>query len=167
MPDLDDIEFDWKGNRVRGAYFRQGYKLQGATQQARYAQGEIAAVERNVGKGAIRLIGTFPSGGYMLHPDKAGQAFFADAQTWASAERLACVQTQGHVTVRLSQGEAGDTYLWMINHDACDQPARVALRRDFAPRQARPLWNGASATVKDVLIDAVIPGKDAVILQII
>lgn len=167
MPDLDDIEFDWKGNRVRGAYFRQGYKLQGATQQARYAQGEIAAVERNVGKGAIRLIGTFPSGGYMLHPDKAGQAFFADAQTWASAERLACVQTQGHVTVRLSQGEAGDTYLWMINHDACDQPARVALRRDFAPRQARPLWNGALATVKDGLIDAVIPGKDAVILQII
>src|SRR5262249_54565321 len=125
-PDLlDNLTLDVQGNKIFGRYFLQEYEPRGGKAAGHYANGHIAAVENQFGKGRALLIGTFPGGGYYLHPSDAGRRFFSGLLKMAGVEPLLRTDNP-RVQARLHDGPGG-IYLWIVNPERSEQSATVSL----------------------------------------
>jgi beta-galactosidase len=140
-PDLlNDLTLEVKGKQVSGRFFLQAYEPAGAQPAGRYKDGRIAAVERQVGKGRVLLIGTFPGAGYFLHHGAGTREFFVP---WAGLRQTASVDNT-QVKARVHSGPGG-TYVWVVNPTRQPQTVNVSLDRKVGSfTRARDLWQEKS-----------------------
>ncbi|HEV2122528.1 MAG TPA: beta-galactosidase trimerization domain-containing protein, partial [Chloroflexota bacterium] len=189
-PDLlNDLTFEWQGQRVPGGIFLQSYTPTNSESAVvgHYtgdasgpAAGLAAAVEHRFGNGRTLLFGTFPGYRHFHRPSEESRRFFASVLSWAGVTQHVRVQgpTDGAslsgewrgVTARLHQDTAsGQLFLWVTN------PARVQRRvmlqldpRWAAVRRAAPLWPaGAPAVpVEAGSFELEVGDRDAVIAEL-
>ena len=165
-PDLlDNLTFEVQGNKIFGRYFLQEYQLHGGREAGHYANGHIAAVENRVGKGRTLLIGTFPGGGYYLHPSDAGRQFFSGLLRMAGVE--AQLRTDNpRVQARLHEGPGG-VWLWLVNPERSEQRAAVSLpSRLSAMHSASEIWEDRQVSLSGGKLMAVIPARDAAVVAL-
>jgi beta-galactosidase len=152
-----------QGKRVAGQYFLQEYTLAGGREAGQFANGRIAAVEHNQGRGRTLLIGTFPGGGYFRGHAPETREFFAGLLAWAGVKPQ--VQSSDpEVKVRLHQG-AGGTYLWVVNPTRTPRTVKVSLPAAF--QKATDLWQESSRTaVADHTLTATVEDRNAAVIRL-
>ena len=60
---VEDLTLEVNSKRLYGRYFIQEYEPKGGVAAGHYANGHVASVTNNFGKGHTLLIGTFPGSG--------------------------------------------------------------------------------------------------------
>lgn len=168
-PDLTegfDVSLD--GTAVPGGLFLQAYEPAGGAARGRYADGRVAVVDHDYGKGRTRLIGTFPGWRYFQQPTEDGRRFFAGLLDWAGkTPHLRVEASEPTVVARLHAGDSG-TFLWIVNHAAAPQPVAVELGDAWGPfAAARTHWGAREATVEGRRVALVVAGRDAVVLHLV
>jgi len=163
-PDLlENLTLEVAGKKICGRYFLQEYDPAGGKAAGHYDNGHLAAVEHESGKGRTLLIGTFPGGGYSLHPSAEGRAFFASLLQHANVTPQ--VKTDNpRVQARLHTG-AGGTYLWVTN------PARTSATVTVSPEirtftGAEDVWGDSRVAVQGRNLTLTIPGRDAAVIAL-
>jgi beta-galactosidase len=132
----------------------------------RYPDGRIAAVERQVGKGRVLLIGTFPGAGYFLHHHSGTREFFASLLSWAGIHQIAAVD-DAQVKARVHSGTGG-TYLWVVNPTRQPRTVKVMLStKTGAPSKALDLWQQNSvAKVDGATVSVRVEDRNAAVLKL-
>ncbi len=160
---LTKLALTVQGRQIGGQYFLQEYQLTGGEEAGRFANGHIAAVEHEFGKGRTLLIGTFPGGGYFRNHAPATREFFAGLLAWAGVKQQV-VSSDPEIKARLHRGPGG-TYLWVVNPTR--QPKTVNLTLPAAFRRATDLWQEtAHATVAGAVVTATVGDRDAAVIRL-
>jgi beta-galactosidase len=162
-PDLlEKLTLTVRGARIPGRYFQQEYKTAGGTAAGAYDGGHIAAIEHTYGKGRTLLIGTFPGGGYFLHPSEDARRFFAGLLEWAKVEPRVRLQGAG-MQARLHTGEGG-TYLWVVNPNRTPQKAMVTVPRAF--ERGEDVWGGRAVAVTGRTVRLEVGDRDVAVIRL-
>ena len=163
-PDLlENLSLEVNGQKVGGRYFLQEYDLSGGTAAGHYANGHVAAVEQQTGKGRTLLIGTYPGGGYYLHPTEDARAFFAGLLAKAGVNPQ--VRTDNpKIQARLHSGEGGN-YLWVTN------PTRSAANTTVTVdgltfQKAQDVWGGREIAVQARKLTVTLPARDGAVIAL-
>jgi len=167
MPDLDEsIAFsalDTDG--IPGAYFRQSYESAGADVLGSYTDGEAAVLCHSYGRGRALLIGTYPSGGYMRAPTEAARLFLRNLLALTGSPPPVEASGDPGVQYRLC-ADGSDRYLWLVNHDAAE--GNITLRMEDINGLGAVLWGDKNAVKhENDTISARVPGKDAIVLELL
>jgi beta-galactosidase len=113
-PDLlEDLTFTVREQNINGRYFIQEYEPTKGRATGRYANGTVAAVENQFGKGRTLLIGSFPGSGYYRHSSPQSRTFFAGLLDWAGI-RQNVTSSDPLVRARLHRGGGGNV-LYVVN----------------------------------------------------
>jgi beta-galactosidase len=113
-PDLlEDLTFTVREQNINGRYFIQEYEPTTGRATGRYANGKVAAVENQFGKGRTLLIGSFPGSGYYRHSSPQSRTFFAGLLDWAGI-RQNVTSSDPLVRARLHRGGGGNV-LYVVN----------------------------------------------------
>lgn len=167
IPDLsEDIWFEWRGQRVPGALFRQSFEPQGAQVLARYADQSAAVVQNTCGAGKIILIGTYPSAGYLRTGEYHARQLLSDL--FAKGGHVPQVTRLGHpdVYVRLwEDAESRRRFLWAINPLSEAREVEVATAQPFS-RVKEMLWGEDAPQPFENMWVVKVPPMDAVIFEI-
>ncbi|MCX6622362.1 MAG: beta-galactosidase trimerization domain-containing protein [Acidobacteria bacterium] len=160
-PDLlDKLTLTVRGFRTPGRYFLQAYRPAGGTAAGAYEDGRVAAVEHSFGKGRTLLVGSFPGGGYFLHPTEEGRRFFASLLEWAHTEPRLHLKGAG-MQARLHTG-AGGTYLWVVNPARSAQRAEVTLPSAFD--RGDDLWGTRPVSVAGRKVTVEVGDRDVAVI---
>jgi beta-galactosidase len=166
-PDLlDDLTLEVMAKRISGRFFLQEYEAEGGRVVGRYANGKPAAIEHQLGKGRVLLIGTFPGAGYFLHSGPETKAFFAGLLEWAGVRQMARVSDTA-VKARIHSGEGG-TYLWVVNPTRQLRTVTVNLEDRFGPfSRAEDLWQkDGSPQAKGRTVELTVEDRNVAVLQL-
>jgi beta-galactosidase len=162
-PDLlDNLTLDVLNRQIYGRYFLQAYTAAGGTAVGKYKDGKIAAVEHQFGKGRALVIGTFPGGGYYLHHDAAGKAFFAGLLEWAKVSPKLKTDASG-VQARLHSG-AGGNYLYVVNPDR--KPRQIGISVPDAYSAGEDIWGGQKVSVSGRTVTVTVGDRDAAVVRL-
>jgi beta-galactosidase len=162
-PDLlENLSLEVQGRKIYGRYFLQEYDLITGHAAGHYANGRIAAVENQHGKGRTLLIGTFPGGGYYLHHSPEARAFFGGLLRFAGVEPSLRTDNAA-VQARLHTGSGG-SYVWVVNPSRGDARASVWLNAGPDFRVAEDVWAKQPVTVTGRSITVTVPGRDAAVI---
>jgi len=107
---------------------------------ARFPNGATAAVVSTYGKGKTLMLGSFVSAAYVNAPSAEAERFYQGLLEWAGVA-LPAVVSGGSVEVRTLES-AGDTLLFVFNHDRQAVDASVAWRAQGGPYSAIDLVDG-------------------------
>ncbi|HMF78122.1 MAG TPA: beta-galactosidase [Bryobacteraceae bacterium] len=165
-PDLlDKLTLEVNGHQVNGRYFLQEYTVAGGKAVGHYANGHVAAVENQVGKGRTLLVGTFPGAGYALHHSPDAKAFYAELL------KMANVQPQIHnnnpdTQARLHSGPGG-SYLWITNPTRSTKSATVSID-EHGPQfhTATDVWGNSAVAVSDRRITVTLAPRDGAVIAL-
>jgi beta-galactosidase len=161
-PDLsEDLQFEVRGRKINGRFFRQDYALTQGTAVGHFDNGAVAAVENRTGEGKVLLIGSFPGAGYYKHHGKATKELFSDFLAWAGMRQQVKVSNQA-VQARLHRG--AKTFLWATN--ATEQEQAVTVTLDAAFSQAKDLWFDRPISVAGQALSFSLPAKDAAVIAL-
>jgi beta-galactosidase len=161
-PDLsEDLQFELRGQKIHGRYFRQDYTLAQGTAAGHFDNGAVAAVENRAGSGKTLLIGSFPGAGYYKHHGKAAKDLFAGFLEWAGV-RQRVRASNPDVQARLHQG--AKTVLWATNATSREQA--VTLGMDLRFSAATDLWSGRMISVSGQDLSFTLPAKDAAVIEL-
>jgi beta-galactosidase len=165
-PDLlDNLTLEVKGNKIFGRYFLQEYGLHGGQEAGHYANGHIAAVENRFGKGRTLLIGTFPGGGYYLHPSDAGRQFFGGLLKMAGVEPQLRTDNP-KIQARLHEGPGG-AWLWIVNPERTVETVTVSLPASLSSmHSATGIWARRQLSLAGRKLTATVPARDADVLEL-
>ena len=166
-PDLlEDLTLTVGGQFVRGGIFFQAYAPTTGTPVGNYADGQVAAVEHEYGRGRTLLIGTFPGYGHGRYPGDRCREFFAWLLRWAGKTPHVRT-TEPRVTARLQVGPEG-TFLWATNPTRVSLPVRLELSPAWGPFAAAAAhWGSSDVSVEGRSIGLTVPARDAVVLRLI
>ena len=145
-PDLlGGLKLHVNGHPVWGGLFLQAYETTTGTPMGWYADGRLAAVDHDFGKGKVRLVGTMPGWGYGAHADERETAFFEDVLSFGGkTPHVVC--SDGRIVARLHSGDGG-AFLWVANPTWQDVPVRLDLSDAWGPfASCQALW-GSTAEV--------------------
>jgi beta-galactosidase len=164
-PDLlGDLTLQVGDVPVRGALFLQAYAPTTGRAVGWYDDGQVAAVDNDLGRGRTRLIGTMPGAGVTAHPDEPAP-FFADLLDWAGVARhLTC--SDARLQARLHSG-AGGTWLWVVNPARESIEARITLGPAWRHLRPGPSAWGAPARCQEGEIAVTVRARDAVIIALV
>jgi beta-galactosidase len=161
-PDLsEDLQFELRGQKIYGRYFRQGYAPGQGTAAGHFEDGAVAAVENREGAGKALLIGSFPGAGYYKHHGKATKDVFAGFLEWAGISQRVRVSNPA-VQARLHQG--AKTVLWATNATAQEQAVTVTVDATFSV--AKDLWSGRTISAAGRTLSFSLGGKNAAVIQL-
>lgn len=161
-PDLsEDLQFELRGHKIYGRYFRQDYTPGQGTAAGHFAEGAIAAVENRAGSGKTLLIGSFPGAGYYKHHGKETKDLFAGFLDWAGIGQRVKVSNPA-VQARLHEG--GQTFLWATNATSGEQTVTVTV--DAAFSVAKDIWSDRKISVDGRNLSFALPGKDAAVIAL-
>jgi beta-galactosidase len=165
-PDLNEnLTLKVRGAQIRGRYYIQSYTLDGGTLAGSYEDGRVAAAEHSFGKGRTLLLGTFPGGGYYLHHDAGGKAFFAGLLEWANVEPALRSNAPG-TQARLHAG-AGGTYLYVVNPAREPREVVVTLASGYGPfNTAEDIWNKAKVSVAGRRVEVSTGDRDVAVIRL-
>ena len=145
--------------------FGQTFHLDGGTATGWFADGRIAVVDNNYGKGRTRLLGTSPGLGFSHGKSDATRAFFADLLEWAGTTQHV-VSPDALLGARLHAG-AGGTYLWLVNGAKREISGLVELSSQWGPFSAtQMLWGAGNAEVEGHALQVRVPALDALVLKL-
>jgi beta-galactosidase len=165
-PDIsDNLQFDLKGTKIYGRYFRQEYTLNGGEQAGHYANGKIAAVQHKLGQGRTLLIGTFPGGGYYLHHGAGTKEVFAGLLEMAGVAPQVKID-DSTVQARFHHG-AGGNHLWVLNQTRSDKTVKVTLASNLGSfGSGEDTWGKQSVAVNGQQVTVTVPGRDAAVIAL-
>ena len=109
------------------------------------------------------LIGTYPGGGYYLHPTEDARAFFAGLLAKAGVNPQ--VRTDNpKIQARLHSGEGGN-YLWVTN------PTRSAANTTVTVdgltfQKAQDVWGGREIGVQARKLTVTLPARDGAVIAL-
>jgi beta-galactosidase len=165
-PDLlEKLLLTVNGHRINGRYFLQEYEPAGGRAVGQYANGHVAAVENQHGRGRTLLVGTFPGAGYYLHHSTESKAFFAELLKLANVQPQ--IQTvNATIQSRLHEGQGGN-YLWLTN------PARSAATTTVSVGEGGPrfqtatdIWANRELSVHGQRITVTLPPRDGAVIAL-
>ena len=163
-PDLlEKLTLEVNGHQINGRYFLQEYEPAGGRAVGHYANGHVAAIERQYGKGRSLLIGTFPGAGYYLHHSANSKAFFAELLKFANVKQQ--IQTDNSSTQsRLHSGQGGN-YLWITNPTRKAATTTVSFEQD-EPRfqNVSDIWANQEVSVSGRRITVTLPARDGAVI---
>jgi beta-galactosidase len=164
---LDQTTFDGDGYSAYGGEVRQWFTPTTGSAVANYADGSIAVVDNEFGKGRTRLIGTNAGRGYFTHEDKGTAEFYRQTLDWAGIAPL--VQSSDpRAIIRLHRGEVND-FLWVLNptRTPIEPTVRLAAESGFDAAY-EVLWGDAAAVSSTDARTATIgvPARDAIIIRL-
>lgn len=159
MPDLGHlISFGFAGQTVRGGGFLQSYKLEGAKELGRFADGRLAVAEHAYGSGRTLLVGTHPGIAYFQKSEESNKAYFAAVLDWSGAKQRV-VLSDNRLQARLHQAGERKT-LWVLN--PLREAVQLEVSVDGKPAQAaKAFWGEMSAAGK-----VTVPPRDVVIVEL-
>ncbi|MEZ4733586.1 MAG: beta-galactosidase [Caldilineaceae bacterium] len=161
---LGDLKFNFSGLPTWGGIFRQAYTPTTGTPVGWYADGQVAAVDNNYGKGKTRLLGTMVGAGYAAHSQEGTSPFFAGLLDFAGkAQQI--VSSDPQVKARLHIGEGG-AYLWIANPTRQARPVRLTLSQAWGPfTKCTSLW-GATAAIEGQTLVITALARDVSVVQV-
>lgn len=161
---LGDLKFNFSGIPTWGGIFLQAYEPTTGTPVGWYADGQVAAVDNDYGKGKTRLLGTMVGAGYAVHPQAGISPFFANLLDFAGKEQQ-IISSDPQVQARLHTGEGG-AYLWIANPTRQDRPVRLTLSQAWGPfTKSTSLWGTAVAIDGQTLV-LTAPARDVTVVQL-
>jgi beta-galactosidase len=165
-PDLlDNLELTVNGHRINGRYFLQEYETAGGKAVGQYANGHVAAVENQHGKGRTLLIGTFPGAGYYLHHSPESKAFFVELLKKANVTP-SLENANTALQSRLHEGPGGN-YLWITNPTRSEATTTVSIGAAGPQFQrATDLWANRQVTINGRRITITLPGRDGAVIAL-
>jgi beta-galactosidase len=165
-PDIsNDLQFDLKGTKIYGRYFRQDYALNGGEGVGHYADGKIAAVQHKFGQGSTLLIGTFPGAGYYLHHGADTREVFAGLLEMASVSPQVKID-DNTVQARFHYG-AGGSYLWVLNQTRSEKSVKVTLASSLGNfGSGEDIWGKQTVAVNNQQVTVSVPGRDAAVIAL-
>ena len=124
--DYEGLDFDYKGNRVKGYYSRDLVYHMAGECVASFDDGKCAVNLVEYGKGKVITIGTYLWYGYAKQPDESVKAF---AKTLCDELDLSFIDVDGNVTVKACQNDDGYV-VFVFNYTAEPQKASITLNVD-------------------------------------
>jgi len=165
-PDIsDNLMLDVNGHSIHGRYFRQEYELRGGKSVGRYANGHIAAVDHNFGRGRTLLIGSFPGAAYYLHHSASSREFFKGLLSLAGVSPQLAINDPT-VQARLHQGSGG-TYLWLTNPTRSERLVTIVVAPsagDF--KAAGDLWGQQPVALHGRQVTLRVRERDAAVVAL-
>ena len=147
-----------------GGVVLQAYEPTTGIASGRYADGRVAAVDHDYGRGKTRLVGTMCGTGYGAHAETASTRFFEEVLTYAGVTQHVRV-SDPRTIARLHDGPGG-TYLWVANPTRQPVPVRITLGQAWGPfTTGRSLW-GAEATVEGRVVSMTAGARDVAVLAL-
>jgi beta-galactosidase len=165
-PDIsDNLQFEVKGRKIYGRYFRQAYELEGGRAVGHYANDHIAAIEHEFGKGRTLLIGSFPGAGYYLHHSPATKDLFASFLDYGQVDsRLR--SDDNTVQARLHDGQGGK-YLWVTNPQREARTVTITLPGEWKGVQAgEDIWGKQAVKVGHDAVLVTVSPRDAAVISL-
>jgi beta-galactosidase len=164
MPDIGDrIRFTYAGETATGGGFLQSYTLAGGTEHGRFADGRLAVVEHEHGRGRTMLIGTHPGVGYFKGSGEVNRRYFAGVFSWTGKTQHVRLSNTA-MQARLHQGEGGKV-LWVVNPTNETQRATVKLAPEHgALNFGRMHWAGEGARADGS--EVVVPQRDVLVVRL-
>ncbi|GLQ56173.1 beta-galactosidase [Devosia nitrariae] len=165
-PDLfGELALEVFDHQLVGGVFRQMYTPTTGRAAGTYADGGVAAVTHQFGRGKTLLIGSYPSVGFARNPSDSARAFFRHLLDWSGGTQRIVSDNRG-LTARLQDGEGG-RFVFVLNHTREAQSARLRFAGDIRVALGEPLWGGDAALEADNNVLAVTVGaRDALILKL-
>ena len=166
MPDIGDrIKFSAFGiDDISGGLFRQSYDIIEAEPAGAYPDGETAAAIMRYGSGTAILIGTYPSEGYYRTSSSANKEMLKRLLERINITAPYTVSGD-YVQARLCVGN-GRRYMWLINHAADSQNVVVTEKSTKRIGEIYRGDNGSIEMDENGHISAQIPGRDAVVFEL-
>jgi beta-galactosidase len=162
---LDDLTLKVLGHEINGRYFLQAYTPAGGMAAGNYADGRLAAVEHQFGRGKTLLMGSFAGGGYYLRHSPSGKAFFAGLMDWAKAKPALHTNAPG-TQARLHNG-AGGTYLYVVNPVRTARQVEITLEAPYGPFESGwDVWGERNVSVRGRTVSVEVGGRDAAVVRL-
>lgn len=159
MPDLGDrISFAFDGKTVRGGGFLQSYKLEGAKERGRFADGRLAVAEHDYGSGRTLLVGTHPGIAYFQKSEETNLGYFAGVLAWAGVKQRVTV-SDNRLQARLHEGNGRKT-LWLLN--PLRESVDVTVAIDGTPATFGTTYWGSASGQGTVTV----PPRDTIIVEV-
>ena len=163
-PDLlEGLTFQVGDTTAPGGVVLQAFEPTTGTAVGYYADGHVAAIDNLFGRGRTRLIGTLAGVGHHRRPGSGSRTFFADLLRWAEVRPFVRVGKPG-VVARAPSDPAGESFLWVINHNR----AQVDLDLELSPELGlvdalQVYWGEAIPSVHGRQVRVQLGGRDALV----
>ena len=165
-PDLlDKLTLEVNGHQINGRYFLQEYETTGGQAAGHYANGHVAAVENQHGKGRTLLIGTFPGQVIIftirLKPRRSSRDFLKLGNTEPHLQT-----NTSSVQARLHSGPGGD-YIWVTNPTRKEVAAEITVEAPGPQfHSATDVWTALKMTVNGPKITLTLPARDGAVISL-
>jgi beta-galactosidase len=165
-PDISEkLQFDLKGTKIYGRYFRQDYELKGGDAAGHYEDGKIAAVQHKFGQGNTLLMGSFPGAGYYLHHGAATREVFAGMLEMAGVAPQVKID-DNTVQARFHHG-AGGSYLWVLNQTRSEKSVKVTLASSLGNfGSGEDIWGKQSVVINNQQVTVSVAGRNAAVIAL-
>jgi beta-galactosidase len=166
MPDLSEqIVLDFEGNTLQGGLFLQSYRPTSGKVKGSFADGRIAAVENQYGKGKALIVGSFPSEGYNRTHHTGNRKFYRDIMDWSGHKLLVNVSNP-NVRVRLQDGDGGK-FAWILNPHGVEMETSVIISGHFGAVEVdQVLLGDFDGTIHNNEFTIRVPAKDAIVIKL-
>ena len=165
-PDLlEDVQWTINGDvKVPGGIFLQWYQPTTGNVVGHFDDGRIAAVDNRFGKGATRLVGTFPGYGYGRKTSAESGVFFRDLISWGGKQpHVRCKDDR--LICRIHQSD-NHRFLWVVNSTRKTLSAQLTLSDEHPQiRSTRSLLNGTVKQVSQRTLAITAPARDVVVVE--
>ena len=167
-PDLlEELTFQLGDATAPGGMVMQVFEPTTGTAVGHYADGQIAAVDHNFGRGRTRLIGTLAGLGHYRHSGPGSRTLFADLLRWAEVHPLVRVGKQG-VTARVHCDASGQSFLWVINHNRSPVDLDLELSPELGVVDALQVcWGEATPNLSGRRVRVQVGGRDGLVAGLI
>lgn len=161
MPDIAERDqFDFEGLPLTCGGFLQSYTLTTGKAKGHFADGRLAVVENDHGKGRTLIIGSNPSVSNHRNATTDSRAFFRKLMEWAGVT-LQVTCSNPRVQVRLQEGEG--RFLWIVNPSETAQTGRISLG-DGQLAHVDWHWGEQTGSYDDGQFE--VAGKDVIIVRL-
>jgi beta-galactosidase len=163
---MDGLQIQMETGYVEAGIYRQAYALAGGQAVGWYADGTIAIVDHQYGKGRTRLVGSMPGYGYYPAPTPSSRQWFGSMLEQIGKLPHIHVAAE-NVVARLWRGNQ-DWFLWAVNQSEAPVQTQLSVNRSFLTVKHCQVIRGNTTdiNVTGSDLDVFIPAKNALILRI-
>lgn len=152
-------------SRIFNGFYTQSYRLTTGKAVGYFADGQIAAVEHDYGRGRTLLVGTVPGLSYAENPSHENLTFFTKVLQWAGVTQHVSCSSELLITRMHQHGDAA--YLWVVNLHDKKVSAVIRLSDNWSNRKISAIRYGDQTVHEDASgIHVQIPARDGLVLQL-